>query len=128
MIRAFNDDLPYDEFVRWQIAGDEIASDNPMAVAATVGCPSHSGEMDATTIKHGFLMWMAGGGIHGGVHYGSTDDIGYKAAENPVSAHDTHATILHLLGLDHHKLTCIHNGRRYRLTDVAGNVLHPIIS
>ena len=78
--------------------------------------------------QNGFLMWMAGGGIHGGVHYGSTDDIGYKAAENPVSVHDIHATILHLLGLDHRKLTYLHNGRRYRLTDVAGKVIHPIIS
>ena len=77
---------------------------------------------------HGFLMWMAGGGIKGGTHYGNTDDIGYKAAEDPVSVHDIHATILHLLGMDHKALTYTHNGRRYRLTDVAGNVITPILS
>ena len=77
---------------------------------------------------HGFLMWMAGGGIKGGVHYGATDEIGLRAVENPASVHDIHATILHLLGLDHKRLTYRHNGRRYRLTDVAGDVLHPIIA
>jgi len=71
---------------------------------------------------------MAGGGIKGGTHYGNTDDIGYKAAEDPVSVHDIHATILHLLGMDHKALTYTHNGRRYRLTDVAGNVITPILS
>ncbi len=77
---------------------------------------------------HGFLMWMAGGGIKGGTHYGETDEIGYRAAENPVSVHDIHATILHLLGLDHERLTYRHNGRSYRLTDVAGNVIRPVIA
>ena len=77
---------------------------------------------------HGFLMWMAGGGIRGGTHYGETDEIGYRAEVNPVSVHDIHATILYLLGLDHQRLTYRHNGRQYRLTDVAGNVLHPIIA
>jgi hypothetical protein len=77
---------------------------------------------------HGFLMWMAGGGIKGGVSYGETDEIGYKAAEKPVSVHDVHATILHLLGMDHKRLTYLHNGRRYRLTDVAGEVLSPILA
>jgi hypothetical protein len=77
---------------------------------------------------HGFLMWMAGGGVKGGVSYGETDEIGYKAAEKPVSVHDVHATILHLLGMDHRRLTYLHNGRRYRLTDVHGEVLTPILS
>jgi hypothetical protein len=77
---------------------------------------------------HGFLMWMAGGGVRGGVSYGETDEIGYKAAEKPVSVHDVHATILHLLGMDHKRLTYLHNGRRYRLTDVEGEVLNPILS
>ncbi|MBV8879622.1 MAG: DUF1501 domain-containing protein [Planctomycetaceae bacterium] len=77
---------------------------------------------------HGFLMWMAGGGVKGGVSYGETDEIGYKAAENPVSVHDVHATILHLLGIDHKRLTYAHNGRRYRLTDVHGNVLTPLLA
>ncbi|MEM9586397.1 MAG: DUF1501 domain-containing protein [Planctomycetota bacterium] len=77
---------------------------------------------------NGFLMWMAGGGIRGGTQYGETDEIGYKAVVNPVSVHDVHATILHLMGLDHKALTYTHNGRRYRLTDVAGNVIHDIIA
>jgi hypothetical protein len=77
---------------------------------------------------HGFLMWMAGGGVKGGVSYGETDEIGYKAAKDPVSVHDLHATILHLLGLDHKRLTYPHNGRRFRLTDVHGEVLTPILA
>jgi hypothetical protein len=77
---------------------------------------------------HGFLHWMAGGGVKGGVSHGETDDIGWKAAVDPVSVHDLHATILHLLGIDHKRLTYLHNGRRYRLTDVAGEVLHKILA
>jgi uncharacterized protein (DUF1501 family) len=77
---------------------------------------------------HGFLVWMAGGGVKGGVSHGETDDIGYKAAVNPVSVNDLHATILHLLGIDHEKLTYAHNGRNFRLTDVAGNVIRPILA
>lgn len=77
---------------------------------------------------HGFLMWMAGGGVRGGSSYGATDEIGFRAAENPVSVHDVHATILHLLGLDHTRLTYRHNGRDFRLTDVSGNVIHEILA
>jgi hypothetical protein len=77
---------------------------------------------------HGFLTWMAGGGIRGGVSYGSTDEIGYQAVENPVSVHDIHATVLHLMGMDHQQLTYLYNGRRFRLTDVSGNVLHDILA
>lgn len=74
-----------------------------------------------------FTMWMAGGGIQGGVHYGVSDDFGYKSVENRVSVNDLHATILHLMGIDHEKLTYRFNGRDYRLTDVAGNVINEII-
>lgn len=77
---------------------------------------------------HGFVVWMAGGGVKGGTSYGETDQIGYKAAVNPVSVHDLHATILHLLGIDHRKLTYVHNGRRFRLTDVSGEVIRPILT
>jgi hypothetical protein len=77
---------------------------------------------------HGFLVWMAGGGVKGGISYGETDDIGWKAAVDPVSVHDLHATILHLLGRDHRKLTYLHNGRRFRLTDVSGTVLSKILA
>ncbi len=75
----------------------------------------------------GFTMWLAGGGIKGGMTYGATDDFGFKAVENPVHVHDLHATILHLMGIDHTKLTYRYSGRDFRLTDVAGKVIHDII-
>ncbi|MEP6535574.1 MAG: DUF1501 domain-containing protein [Bryobacteraceae bacterium] len=77
---------------------------------------------------HGFSIWMAGGGIKGGMTYGATDDFGFKAAENPVHVHDLHATILHVLGLDHTKLTYRYSGRDFRLTDVHGRVLKEILA
>jgi hypothetical protein len=76
----------------------------------------------------GFIQWMAGAGIKGGTSHGETDEIGYRAAVDPVTVHDLHATMLHLLGIDHKRLTYVHNGRRYRLTDVAGNVLTKILT
>lgn len=76
----------------------------------------------------GFSIWLAGGGIKGGMTYGRTDDFGFKAVENPVHIHDLHATILHLMGIDHETLTYNYSGRDFRLTDVAGNVIHDIIS
>jgi hypothetical protein len=75
----------------------------------------------------GFLMWLAGGGAKGGASHGETDEIGHRAASAPASVHDLHATILHLLGLDHERLTWLHNGRRFRLTDVAGKVLRNLV-
>jgi hypothetical protein len=77
---------------------------------------------------NGFLQWMAGAGIKGGVSYGETDEIGYAAVDNRTSVNDLHATMLHLLGLDHQRLTYFHNGRSYRLTDVAGEVIHEILA
>jgi uncharacterized protein (DUF1501 family) len=76
----------------------------------------------------GFLLWLAGAGIRGGASHGETDELGYRAAVDPVTVHDLHATMLHLLGIDHKRLTYLHNGRRYRLTDVAGNVLTRILT
>jgi hypothetical protein len=76
----------------------------------------------------GFTIWMAGGGVRGGTSYGATDEFGHKAVENPVSIHDWHATILHLLGLDHERLTFNYAGRDFRLTDVYGDVVTEIIS
>ena len=76
----------------------------------------------------GFTMWMAGGGVKGGFAYGPTDDYGYEAVENKVHVHDLHATILHLLGLDHEKLTYRYAGRDFRLTDVKGNVVKEIMA
>ena len=76
---------------------------------------------------HAFTMWMAGGGIKGGVQYGASDEFGYKAVEKRIGVNDLHATILHLLGLDHEKLTYRFNGRDFRLTDVAGRVIDEIL-
>ncbi|MEM7559436.1 MAG: DUF1501 domain-containing protein [Planctomycetota bacterium] len=78
--------------------------------------------------KDAFSMWMAGGGIRGGMSYGKTDDIGYTIAEDPVHVHDLNATILHLLGIDHERLTFRYQGRQYRLTDVEGNIVHDILA
>lgn len=77
---------------------------------------------------HGFTMWLAGGGFKRGFTYGSTDDFGWKAVENPVHVHDIHATVLYQLGIDHTKLTYHYSGRDYRLTDLAGNVIHDLIA
>lgn len=77
---------------------------------------------------HCLTAWMAGGGVKGGTTYGASDEVGYKAAENRVSIHDLHATILHLLGMDHERLTYKYNGRRFRLTDVEGVVIKDILA
>ncbi|WP_437223128.1 DUF1501 domain-containing protein [Planctomicrobium sp. SH661] len=76
----------------------------------------------------GFTMWMAGAGVKGGLRYGTTDDYGYYAQDNKMHVHDLHATMLHLLGLDHKRLTYKHAGRDFRLTDVHGEVHHEIFS
>jgi hypothetical protein len=76
----------------------------------------------------GFTMWLAGGGVKGGTVYGATDDFGFKVIDKPVHVHDLHATILHLMGIDHTKLTYRYSGRDFRLTDVSGNVIHDILA
>lgn len=76
----------------------------------------------------GFTMWMAGGGVKGGTRYGATDEYGYYATEKPMHMHDVHATLLHLMGLDHKRLTHRYAGRDFRLTDVAGDVHHGVFS
>jgi arylsulfatase A-like enzyme len=76
----------------------------------------------------GFTMWLAGGGVRGGLTYGATDEFGWHAVENKVHVHDLHATILHLMGIDHEKLTYRYDGRDYRLTDVYGNVVKAILA
>ncbi|MEZ6143433.1 MAG: DUF1501 domain-containing protein [Zavarzinella sp.] len=77
--------------------------------------------------RYGFSCWMAGAGLKPGIAYGTTDNVGWKAAENPVSWHDFHATVLHLLGLDHEKLTFYHNGIQRRLTNVHGELVKGIL-
>ena len=76
----------------------------------------------------GFTVWMAGGGVKGGYVHGVTDEVGLKVVENPVAVHDLHATMLHLLGFDHERLTYRHAGRDFRLTDVYGNVVQDILA
>ena len=86
------------------------------------------GEPGRNHNPYGFSMWFAGGGVKGGIAYGSTDEFGFEAVENKVHVHDLHATILHLMGLDHEKLTYFHQGRHERLTDVYGNVVKDILA
>ena len=76
----------------------------------------------------GFSLWLAGAGIKGGTIYGATDEYGYHAVEDKTEIHDLHATILHLLGIDHERLTFRFSGRDMRLTDVAGNVIRKILT
>ena len=77
---------------------------------------------------YGFTAWLAGGGVKGGFAYGKTDEYSYRAIDEKVHIHDLHATILHLLGLDHEKLTYRHAGRDFRLTDVYGRVVKEILA
>jgi uncharacterized protein (DUF1501 family) len=75
-----------------------------------------------------YTIWMAGGGVKPGTVYGQTDDFGYNIVKDPVHVNDFHATVLHLMGLNHERLTFKHLGRRYRLTDVAGRVVNGILA
>lgn len=86
------------------------------------------GEPGRNHNPYGFSMWLAGGGVKGGMAYGETDELGFEAVENRVHLHDLHATILHLLGLDHELLTYFHQGRNERLTDVFGHVVKDVIA
>ena len=73
-------------------------------------------------------MWLAGGGVRGGTIYGATDEFGFQAVENRTSVHDLHATMLHLMGFDHERLTFRYAGRDFRLTDVHGKVIREIVA
>jgi uncharacterized protein (DUF1501 family) len=133
--------------LRQRLGANCLATDQP--IAALIGDLKQRGMLDETLIiwsgefgrtpavrndngrdhnATGFTMWMAGGGVKGGLRYGSTDDFGIAAAENKFHIHDLHATTLHLLGLDHTKLTYRYAGRDFRLTDVYGRVAHEIIA
>jgi hypothetical protein len=90
--------------------------------------PTMEGSNGRDHNPHGFTWWMAGGGVRSGFHFGATDEYGYYAVQDRVHIHDLHATILHLLGLDHEKLTYRHAGRDFRLTDVHGRVVHEILA
>lgn len=95
------------------------------AVQASLGARIQNGRDHN---PYGFSIWLAGGGVKGGMTYGATDDFGFKAVENPVHVHDAHATILHLLGFNHEKLTYRSSGRDFRLTDLSGSVIKEIIA
>lgn len=90
--------------------------------------PTSQGNDGRDHNHHGFTVWIAGGGVKGGLAYGATDEFGFSAIEDRVHVHDLHATMLHLMGLDHEKLTYRYSGRDYRLTDVHGQVVHDIIA
>jgi len=90
--------------------------------------PTSEGQKGRDHDHYGFTVWMAGGGVKPGFSYGATDEFGCTAVENRVHVHDLHATILHLMGLDHEKLTYRYSGRDFRLTDVHGKVVHDIIA
>lgn len=90
--------------------------------------PTSQGSDGRDHNPQGFTMWMAGAGVKAGFQYGATDDYGYYAVENKVHFHDLHATMLHILGLDHLRLTYRFAGRDFRLTDVHGEVVHPLVA
>jgi hypothetical protein len=89
---------------------------------------SNKGKVGRDHHMRAFSMFLCGGGVRPGMTYGETDDFGYHAAVNPVHVHDLHATLLHLLGIDHKRLTFFHQGRDFRLTDIAGQVVREILS
>jgi len=90
--------------------------------------PTSEGGTGRDHNHHGFSVWLAGGGIKGGMTYGATDEFGFAAVENKVHVHDLHATLLHLMGIDHEKLTYRYSGRDFRLTDVSGRVVKEILA
>jgi hypothetical protein len=90
---------------------------------------ANAGKVNGRDHNHyGFTMWLAGGGVKGGMVYGATDEFGFKAVEKPMHVHDLHATLLHLLGFDHERLTYRHAGRDFRLTDVQGRVVQEVLA
>jgi hypothetical protein len=106
-----------------------LLKDTLVIWAGEFGRTPYAPGLDGRDHNHkGFSLWMAGGGVKGGMNYGATDEIGYKAVVDPMHIHDWHATILHLLGLDHKRLTYNYGGRDFRLTETAGNVATKILA
>ena len=99
-----------------------------MGRTPTVQLPIQKGRTGRDHHTDGFTLWMAGGGVKGGMTYGATDELGLNVAENPVHVHDFHATVMHLMGFNHEALTFRHAGRDFRLTDVHGNVVKEILA
>src|SRR5262249_28270990 len=90
--------------------------------------PTSQGAKGRDHHSTGFSMWLAGGGVKGGTVYGATDELGWAATDNRAHVHDLHATILHLMGLDHKRLTFRYSGRDYRLMDVEGEIMRGVIA
>jgi len=107
----------------------DLLKDTLVIWAGEFGRTPHAQGGDGRDHNHkGYTTWMAGGGVKGGFSYGATDEYGYAAVEGKVHIHDWHATILHLLGLNHKRLTFNYAGRDFRLTDVHGNVVKEILA
>ncbi|MEM9015719.1 MAG: DUF1501 domain-containing protein [Verrucomicrobiota bacterium] len=100
----------------------------PTVELPTPGANAPNTKLGRDHNHHGFTMWMAGGGVKPGTQFGKTDEFGFKAVENRMHVHDLHATVLHLLGFDHEKLTYRYAGRDFRLTDVHGEVFHDLFA
>jgi hypothetical protein len=139
---------PWDDHGKVEEGHRNKAKDSDKAIAALLRDLKRTGLLDETLIlwggefgrtptsegqngrdhnNHGFSVWLAGGGVKGGMTYGKTDEFGFAAVEDKVHVHDLHATILHLMGIDHEKLTYRYSGRDFRLTDVYGTVVKDII-
>ena len=149
MVQVFyGNGQPWDDHSKLESGHRAKAKDSDRAIATLLGDLKARGLLDDTLIlwggefgrtptsegadgrdhnNHGFCVWLAGGGIKGGMTYGSTDEFGFAAVENKVHVHDLHATILHLMGIDHEKLTYRYSGRDFRLTDVYGTVVKDIL-
>ncbi len=145
----FGSGQPWDDHGNIEQGHRSKAKESDQAIAALLKDLKASGLLDETIVlwggefgrtpaseggngrdhnHHGFSVWLAGGGVKGGMTYGATDEFGFAAVENKVHVHDLHATLLHLMGLDHEKLTYRYSGRDFRLTDVHGRVVKEIIA
>jgi hypothetical protein len=145
----YGDGQPWDTHRNHDEQTRKLAADIDQPIAALLGDLARRGLLDETLVvwggefgrtpttensdgrdhNHlGFTMWLAGSGVRGGMAYGATDDFGFRAVADKVHVHDLHATILHLLGLDHERLTYRHAGRDYRLTDVSGRVVKELLA
>lgn len=148
-IGAGNGPNPWDQHSQLEAGHQAMAKQVDQPIAALIKDLRRIGLLDETLIvwagefgrtpfsqgsngrdhnPHGFSVWLCGGGVRGGTIYGQTDELGYFAVENRCEVYDMWATVLHLLGIDHQRLTYRHGGRDFRLTDVHGHVLHPILS
>lgn len=144
----YGDGQPWDTHSNHNESSKKLCADIDRPIAALLGDLKQRGLLDDTLVlwsgefgrtptsesgtgrdhnHHGFTTWLAGGGVRGGMAYGETDEFGFRAVHNRVHIHDLHATMLHLMGIDHERLTYRYAGRDYRLTDVSGRVIREVI-